>query len=64
MNGSINGFCPIDGTECRRCYGCAVMDKQAPWPNNWLKEITGKWPGDETIEELLAALNDKGVKTP
>jgi hypothetical protein len=22
----------------------------------WLKEIWNKWPGDETIEELLAAL--------
>jgi hypothetical protein len=24
----------------------------------WLKEVWGKWPGDETIEELLAALDD------
>jgi len=24
----------------------------------WLKEIWGKWPGDESIEELLAALDD------
>jgi hypothetical protein len=24
----------------------------------WLKEVWDKWPGDETIEELLAALND------
>ena len=23
----------------------------------WLKEIWGKWPRDESIEELLAALN-------
>jgi hypothetical protein len=23
----------------------------------WLKEVWGKWPGDEPIEELLAALN-------
>jgi hypothetical protein len=23
---------------------------------DWLKEIWGKWPGDESIEELLAAL--------
>ena len=22
----------------------------------WLKEVWGKWPGDESIEELLAAL--------
>jgi hypothetical protein len=22
----------------------------------WLKEIWGRWPGDETIEELLVAL--------
>jgi hypothetical protein len=29
--------------------------KIAPNPG-WLKEIWGKWPGDETIEELLAAL--------
>ena len=35
----------------------------APNPG-WLKEIWGKWPGDETIEELLAALDgdsDEGV---
>ncbi len=25
----------------------------------WLKEIWGKWPGDEPIEELLAALNNE-----
>jgi hypothetical protein len=26
-------------------------------PNpSWLKEVWGKWPGDELIEELLAAL--------
>ena len=24
----------------------------------WLDEIWGKWPGDETIEELLAMLGD------
>ena len=22
----------------------------------WLKEVWGRWPGDQTIEELLAAL--------
>ena len=28
----------------------------------WLNEILGKWPGDETIEELLAMLDsDKEV---
>ena len=28
-------------------------------PNaGWLKEIWGEWPGDETIQELLAALDD------
>ena len=31
--------------------------KIAPDPG-WLKEIWGKWPGDESIEELLAALDD------
>jgi hypothetical protein len=31
--------------------------KIAPNPG-WLKEIWGKWPGDESIEELLAALKD------
>jgi hypothetical protein len=30
--------------------------KVAPNPG-WLKEVWGKWPGDESIEELLAALN-------
>ena len=24
----------------------------------WLKDVWGKWPGDESIEELLAALKD------
>jgi hypothetical protein len=23
---------------------------------DWLKRVWGKWPGDETIDELLAAL--------
>jgi hypothetical protein len=26
----------------------------------WLKEVWGKWPGDETIEELLAAVDNHG----
>ena len=24
----------------------------------WLKQVWGKWPGDESIEELLALLDD------
>jgi len=24
----------------------------------WLKEVWNKWPGDESIEELLAALDE------
>jgi hypothetical protein len=31
--------------------------KIAPNPG-WLKEIWGKWPGDESIDELHAALKD------
>ena len=31
--------------------------KVAPNPG-WLKEVWNKWPGDETIQELLAALDD------
>jgi hypothetical protein len=31
--------------------------KIAPNPG-WLKEVWGKWPSDESIEELLAALKD------
>jgi hypothetical protein len=27
----------------------------------WLKEIWGKWPGDESIQELLAASKGLGV---
>jgi len=27
--------------------------------SGWLKEVWNKWPGDETIEELLAALHDQ-----
>lgn len=30
--------------------------KIAPNPG-WLKEVWAKWPGDESIEELLAALD-------
>jgi hypothetical protein len=26
--------------------------------SGWLKQVWGKWPGDETIEELLALLDD------
>jgi len=26
--------------------------------DGWLKEVWGKWPGDETVEELLAALKE------
>ena len=31
--------------------------KVAPNPG-WLKEIWGEWPGDESIEELLTALDN------
>lgn len=29
----------------------------------WLKEVWGKWPGGEPIEELLAMLEDESEKT-
>lgn len=32
--------------------------KEAEMNRGWLKEVWGKWPGDEPIEKLLAALND------
>ena len=32
-------------------------EKIVPNPG-WLKEVWGKWPGDETIDELLAALDN------
>jgi len=32
--------------------------KVAPNPG-WLKELWNKWPGDESIEELLALLDDR-----
>ena len=25
----------------------------------WLQEVRGKWPGDESVEELLAALENR-----
>jgi hypothetical protein len=31
--------------------------KEAEMKRGWLKDVWGKWPGDEPIEELLAALN-------
>ena len=31
--------------------------KVAPNPG-WLKEVWNKWPADETIQELLAGLDD------
>ena len=30
----------------------------------WPKEVWGKWPGDESIEELLAALDGDSLKNP
>ena len=30
----------------------------------WLKEIWSKWPGEESIEELLAALDGDSLKNP
>ena len=30
----------------------------------WLKQVWGKWPGDETIEELLAVLDEMDGKRP
>ena len=39
-------------------------EKILPNPG-WLTEVRGKWPGDETIEELLAALGaGSHEKTP
>ncbi len=35
--------------------------KIAPNPG-WLKEVWGKWPGDETIEELPAALDSDSLE--
>lgn len=32
--------------------------ERAAMHEGWLKDIWGKWPGDEPIEDLLAALND------
>ena len=32
--------------------------KVKPRPG-WLKEVWGEWPGDESIEDLLAALKDR-----
>ena len=32
--------------------------KDAEMKRGWLKDVWGKWPGDEPIEELLAALNN------
>jgi hypothetical protein len=29
---------------------------------SWLKEIWGKWPGDESIEELLAVLDGDSLE--
>jgi len=31
--------------------------KDGEMKNGWLKDVWGKWPGEEPIEELLAALN-------
>jgi hypothetical protein len=30
----------------------------------WLKEVWNKWPGDETIEERLAALDEIDGRRP
>jgi uncharacterized protein CbrC (UPF0167 family) len=31
---------------------------ETPSFQGWLKEVWGKWPGDESIEALLAALKN------
>jgi hypothetical protein len=35
-----------------------LVRETAAAKNDWLKEVWGKWPGDEPIEDLLVALND------
>lgn len=37
-------------------FATSVRDSAAA-KKGWLKEVWGKWPGDEPIEDLLAALN-------
>lgn len=32
--------------------------KEGEVKKGWLKDVWGQWPGDEPIEELLAALNN------
>jgi len=32
--------------------------RESTFPIGWLKDVWGKWPGDEPIDELLAALNN------
>jgi hypothetical protein len=29
---------------------------------DWVKEVWGKWPGEESIEELLAALDGRSFE--
>ena len=35
-----------------------IESGKVPINSAWLREVWGKWPGDEPIEELLAALDD------
>jgi hypothetical protein len=56
--------CALIGTEDKaQCDkpGFSLRDSESgkiAVDPDWLKEVWGKWPGDESIEELLAALDD------
>jgi hypothetical protein len=41
--------------KCRRDLDQVLTDAAR---GAWLQEIWGKWPGDESIEEILAALKE------
>jgi hypothetical protein len=41
--------------KCRHDFDQVLTDAAS---RPWLQEIWGKWPGDESIEELLAALKE------
>lgn len=44
----------------KAAFQLADMESGKSTPQQgWLKEVWGKWPGDEPIEELLAASNNE-----
>jgi len=54
----LNGLSTPQGTICVKLPGQNKIAIHGYKPG-WLKDIWGKWPGDESVDELLAVLKNK-----